>query len=385
MLKRSNTQEDSHFFNFQILKFILMLVLFFSVIPYIHSEPSNDIKKINCPSKIICSRNDDLSSCHHTSEDSPYWDRVWYTSSPHKVVAGEYNFLMVNAPYHASFVAVSDATQDNMLVCHYLNEQKREVLGVIAKSAPNLEAYNDKTTKWNTQQLDRAACGGGLIQDCPVKEAYSLAIFNNFDPAMIVSVHDSRIPIYFYQGEAGYHTIRYEDILPYCYAESLCKLDFSTPSESNIGSVVVDINNAMRIIKIISVESSMANIMQNEPFNSIKIEKSDKLPEQPSININNQTNTELLATANEKVIITIKPRTTETVRFNRMLSACSAFAECTINIGLNSSQPNVGSVTVNMRDNMKIIEVTSRSSSQIIVRQADTSNLIEVSYPNLRY
>lgn len=381
MVDRSNTKkDDSLIFCFNTLKFIMILIFFISVMPYAHSDSP---EKIYCPSKIICLRDNDLSSCSHTAENSPYWGHIWYTSSPHRVFAGEYNFHLVDAPYHASFVSVSQATQDNMLVCQYINEQKREPLGIIAKPEPNLEAYNANTTQWiiNATGPDRARCFSEDTQDCPVKEASSLAIFNNFDSSLRVSVHDSGVPVYFHH-EAGYHTIRYDDILPYCYAENLCKLDFFTASDGNIGSVVVDLDNAMRIIKIIFEESSIGDIVQNVPFNSIKIEKTSK--KVPSIDINNEINTNLLANVNGKINISVNSRKTETIGFNRILSACSGFGKCTINIGINSDQPNVGAVTVDMQDNMKIIEVISSRSSQIIVRQADTSNLINISYPNLR-
>lgn len=381
MLNRSNANKvDSHFFRFHILKFIMILALFV-VMPCVHSDSS---EKIYCPSKIICLKDNDLSSCSHTSEDSHYWGRIWYTSYPQRVFAGEYNFHLVDAPYHASFVSVSQATQDNMLVCQYINEQKRESLGIIAEPKPNLEAYNAITTKWtiNAIHSDRARCFSDSTQDCPVKEASSLAIFNNFDSSLIVSVHDSRVPVYFNQGESGYHTIRYDDILPYCYAENLCKVDLSTPSDGHIGSVVVDMDNAMRVVKIISSESSIADITQNVPFNSIKIEKT--LEQVPFIGINNQTNSDLLATVNGKVTIMVSARTMGAIRFNRILSACSDFGKCTINIGINSNQPNVGAIKIDMQDNMRIIEAVSARPSQIIVRQADASNSIEINYPNLR-
>ena len=90
-----------------------------------------------------------------------------------------------------------------------------------------------------------------------------------------------------------------------------------------------------------------------------------------------------MATVNG-VTVTVNPRKMEEIRFNRILSACSGFGKCKINIGINSNQPNVGSVTVDMQNKMKIVEVVSTRSSQIIVRQADTSNSVEVSYPNFR-
>jgi len=361
-----------------------MLVLFVGFMTCAHSESSDRVKKIYCPSKIICLKDNDLSSCSHTSEDSPNWGGVWYTSSPHRVSAGEYKFYLVDAPYHASFVSVSQATQDNMLVCHYMHEQKQEPLGIIAKPEPNLEAYDANAVNWtiNARYSDRARCFSKSTQDCPVKEASSLAIFNNFSSSLTLSIHDSRVPVYYHYDAKGYDAVRYEDILPYCYAENFCKLDFSTPSDGNIGSVVVDMDNAMRIIKIIFEESSMADITQNVPFNSIKIEKSPE-HQVPFIAINNQTNTGLLATVNDKVTITINSRTMEMIGFNRILSACNGFGRCTINLGIKSNQPNVGSVTVDMKDNMKIINTISARSSQIVVKQTDNPNSIEISYPNL--
>ncbi|MCE3045467.1 MULTISPECIES: hypothetical protein [Legionella] len=364
-----------------IFKFMRIITLFVCFIQCVYSETTDNIKKIYCPSKIICLKNDDLSSCSHNSKNSSLWDHITYTSQPNRIFVGEYKFYLVDAPYHASFIDVSEATQNNMIVCQYMNENYREPLGIIAIPEPNFEAYKANLTKWGINS-ERARCFSEYPEDCPMKEADSLAIFNNFDFSMRISVNDSSIPIYFDKGDRGYYTVRYEDIVSNCYAGNLCKLDFSTPSDGVIGSVIVDIDNAMRIKQIIYPETPIAAITQNLPFNSIKIQRTSE--KEPFIGINNQINSDLLITINGKINLTLTSRKMAKIGNNLVLSACGGYQKCTINIGIQSEQPNVGAITVDARDNIKILKVVSTRSSQIIVRQIESSNSIEVNYPYLK-
>ena len=329
---------------------------------------------IYCPEKIICQKNNDLNSCSFSSKDTPYWKKITYVSFPQRVVVGEYIFSGATSPYHASFVLISENLTDNIPGCRYRNGQ--ETLGILSQTEPSIEAKKTISSKWVLNRFDspQARCWGGTPEECPFKEAESLAVFNGLDTPIIASIDNSQIQISYNPIGTGYRMIRYEDVIPCCYDENICKIDLSTSTDGDIGSVYVDTKNKMKIIKINYVDDSMIDILPNSPYNSIRVLKSSN--NAPFISIINEINSNIKATVNGKVALDVGAGATQIIRFNRLLQICNKETKCTINLGVQSTGSNTGLVTIDMRGNLQIIKTESKNPSQIIVEQKDNNSVL---------
>jgi hypothetical protein len=136
------------------------------------------------------------------------------------------------------------------------------------KPEANLEASFDKTTSWDISK-STAHCQGSW-SDCPLKEKSGFVIYNKsiFSGifASINGVHISDFTL-----APNYMSVMFDDALVGCGSAKECTIDIVSPKGAIYGSVVVDMDNKMKILRVNAPHSSEIVIQQIDTFNAIEM------------------------------------------------------------------------------------------------------------------
>lgn len=350
---------------------LIVFLLNSSVFAYVSGKVAVNEEAIYCPDQIICTESRNLKSCKYSGAEEKYWDFIG-DSGDLGMVAGRYKFTNVNAIYHAAMLYPP--------VCTYENSDNGSItyLALYGKFEINLELFYKKPNNWNVNGHGGSCRSEGSPQACPLHYASSLGVLikDVKDSSLYASINYLRI----FDQPLSEAAIRYEDALSRCSDTQYCKIDFTNESYSIIGSVIVDMDNKMKIVQVIPYKSSGIEIKQSDSFNTIVIKKSESLPIVASMEIYNKINLELTASANQTQIIErpIASRSRGSIFLDRALVGCRNDKQCQIDIS-TSQGGSIGSVIVDMENNMNILQVSSNRSSEIEINKIGM-NTIEIGY-----
>jgi len=242
------------------------------------SNKSNPSNLIYCPDLINCSQDGRLDTCKPvgTSRDLQYWNVNEMTNTG-RVLWGKYTFTGVSSSYQA---ANSDTHHAE---CNYSYQGRslhlKSIKSAYIEAAPNNSKY------W-TVSGNSAGCSGpnGSAGSCPLIES-GLFIIKEINKGSNLKVkvrancmiikEDANLSI----NEKTTH-VSYDEAFPACGGAQQCKFDISIdPSMSDkptyplyAGSVIVDMMNDMRIVKVSSNICSGYKMIQAS--NSVQFEKS---------------------------------------------------------------------------------------------------------------
>lgn len=185
----------------------------------------------------------------------------------------------------------------------------------------------------------------------------------------------------------SYGKVMYEDLGP-CGNEPECTIGIYLQQDYYnyllLGSVTVDVNNKLKIINMNVYEPYIIKISQMEYFNNIEIKPSDlSPPPNPWIEVFNFINSSVVASIQDVIVIDepILPHEEGKVFFEATYEECNNMAQCTID--LQTSQGGmIGSIIVDMENDMNILQVSSFRPSEIVITQTG-ANVIEIKYPYL--
>lgn len=373
-VERTNNKERSPMKMILYVALLLSASINFQAYAYVSGKAAITEKKIYCPEKITCTKDGDFSSCKYNSDTPQYWNSV------------RGSIALTDYPYIFSNVRSSYHITDFQTLCIYKQKETSEKITLDAKFESNLEPYYDKTTKWD-EGFGTVSCQSDTPSSCPLKEASGIGIsFNNLGKIDVFKTFSFSAHNVKFGGSGGqtYEFIQYDNAVS-CWSDKECKIDIEMNNNDIgsilIGSIVVDMDNKMKILKVLPISSSGMDIKKIEPFNTIEIKKSDNPPSRPSLEIDNFTNYEISISVNDTVITKIVARQGHGNLFAyRAAEKCANLKECKVNI-TNPFGGLIGSVIVDVENNMNILSIQSTRASEIVINQID-DHKVEIRYPN---
>lgn len=353
----------------RIFIFFVCSILSMPSFAYISGKKLVTEKLIYCPEQIIC-KSSDISSCSFISESSQYWVSL---NPSFRVEKNTYKFEKVTSGYHGG-----DSPS-----CFYKTLDSSSSLFLNAKHEANLEAYFSNTTKWekinNSIEL---SCKSDSPNSCPLKERSGIRVISSIKDLNSGHLHDKGLMFTAnnvainYSSSGGDIFIEYE-AADSCWSDQQCKIDIDLQSNVYghifLGSIIVDMDNRMKILNVIPAPSSEVTINKVDPFNTLEIKNQDiysvlevsSLIKQPiSISVNNT----LITTGASKVYSYL------------VENVCPNISECKLDLKIK--QGLIGSVVVDVKHNMNVLSVSSIRASEISIRKV-SARKVEVGYPNL--
>lgn len=253
-----------------IVNITIVLTITFSPISYAYNN--NGFKgeadeQVFCPKQIDCSEEGNIGSCKAIGGDLQYWGIMRENG---RIASGEYTFSGVSSDYQIP------PGQERSTACSYQNTTTRfgKTLSITVKKEANyLEAPIDNIS-WNIGGY-RGSCGASSIE-CPLVRASAMGIKYNYNfksmDGYYVYVNETIMP--FYYQTPDFILVDYERALPYC-GKTLCKFDFkgwkAGVGQFDIGNIIVDMNNNMKILQVNSLPSNGFFIKQADGLNNIEI------------------------------------------------------------------------------------------------------------------
>jgi hypothetical protein len=341
---------------------------------YVSGKMPQTPSLIYCPSQINCTEAKNPNSCTYDKTYEEYWWHIGGSGTGEDPpVAGTYNLANVAAGYHW-------AQPGTAVMCIYENHDSgvSNVIALYAKFESNLEAYYDKNTKWEINiEPYPSYCRTNQPQSCPLIEQSALEIFNGYAKEGLLAFANN-IQIVDTPIQPTFGKVIYDNALTGCGSSNECTIDITTVNRVKLASILVDMDNRMKILKISAVQSSGAEIAQISPFNTIEIKKSDSPPTVPSIELYNYIHSGIIATG---LATPIAEQSHDKIFYDRLISYCNNSKECTIDIK-TAKGGVIGSLIVDMENQMNILNVNSLRPSEIVINRID-NNKIEIRYPNL--
>lgn len=244
-----------------------------SCFAYINKQKINE-SFIYCPSKVICSKENDEKSCKAVGDKLEYWEDE-YIGVEGRVAKGEYLLKEIRSKYQAQRFDHTAPT------CRYNNFDSgfEKLLALWSKENSDFEPFYDKSTSWNIIGYD-ASCLSKDTLKCPLEIKNSFKI--NLAPpsgkvGFIISSNGTVILKYPYWSSSTISVI-YDDVLSACGSVKQCKInidlivDHDEHHAVKAGNFVVDMTNKMNIIQI-NPEGNY-QISKHPIFNTIVINKS---------------------------------------------------------------------------------------------------------------
>lgn len=215
---------------------------------------------ITCPKEIVCSMDKRVSSCKPVTDHPEYWDKI-RDDSP--VTKGVHGLKQIYTSYQSR--------NYNGASCFY------EGMALSSKYTTLLEALPGESTAW---QIDGyyASCYSDNVESCPLSLVPVLNVKVNmigYDDSVNVTANGIDVldyPIYSDSSSGG--IINLYQAWNACYDDKTCQLDFVANDDKgaiNIGSVIVDMQNKMQILKIKDVPASKYELSQGKDSNSLVI------------------------------------------------------------------------------------------------------------------
>ena len=367
-------------------KIILLALLANSAaFAYVSGKTPVNEKLVYCPEQLVCSEAGKMNSCKF---DQNYWDHL-YVNGETEVIAGEYKFRGVFSTVHSN--------SGTGVICSYKNDSSGiKYISLYEKHQNNLEAYNSSVTSWvlnNRPGLGAADCFADSPQACPLHERSAFVIIND-KAVWNVFPYVNGSPIYDFE-QRGKSIVRYEDALTKCESEKFCKVDIMAlasgrdiTSYFKIGSIVVDMDNKLKIIRIDSLKSSGYEIRKIEPYNTIEIKKIELNPSNNllGLQIVNKINSDIVLSVNYTSLLDkfITASSQVDIFVDRVQQVCVDNNECKVDVKLVSGgSATIGSIIIDTQDNMKIVRVESTHPSEIIINMIDAKK-VEVRYYPLK-
>lgn len=348
---------------------------------------------VYCPDSVICTEAHNLKSCQHNGGNSIYWDFIGGGGYGDKIkpdVAGTYTLVSVISGYH--WPAQGGLTR---CVYEHTSTGKYYELVVYANYKSNLEAYLDKDTKWDISEKGYphpANCKANTAKSCPLTEQSALEIVNNIKDKLLAAINNidvinepvlsnANLPT---ESNPYYGKVVYENALAGCGNVKECKIDIINANRTIIGSVIVDMDNKMKILNINNLSSSGAIIRQVKPFNTVEIISSSSPPTPPpvlpSISIYNKINAPIIATI-QGVNLSNKPISISdyaTIHSDRVSDLCKSNTICKIDLKTTKGA-DLGYILIDAATNMNVMQINSLHPSEIIIEQ-DSTHVVSIKY-----
>lgn len=251
----------------------LSLLLFLLIISNTYANKTST--PIACPYSIICSKDKSISSCQPVGENLEYWGEI---SASAPVKKGEYYFDTAISYYQ------SPTTAEDVPLCQYPQFDNGIVTGYIQiriKPGSYLEALLTQPTDWRVSGT-RADCYTGIIE--PTAKDPQLCQFNKIPLVKISLTSNDYISVTAY---ANGISILPQPIYPQqtnvltmyqawdgCSDNKECTINFianNGTSSFDIGNIIVNMENKMKILKVNSLPSSGYEIKNADSDNAIQI------------------------------------------------------------------------------------------------------------------
>lgn len=163
----------------------------------------------------------------------------------------------------------------------YFDDKNNEVFhaGLEIKPEASLEADFLSGTNWvidkKSEMLDEAWCypRNGSAESCPLKKINALVIKRkDLRYALQVKINNSNDSVTNeYRGDTGlYATITHDAALKYC-TKPQCEIEISN-NNGLLGTVIIDMDNNMKILKYESVDNTIVVLKRIQGFNAISVE-----------------------------------------------------------------------------------------------------------------
>jgi hypothetical protein len=213
-------------------------------------------EQIFCPKQIECAEEGNLNFCKASESDMRYWNM----GENGRIEKGNYTFAGVTSSYQSPLYTHT--------TCTYTNNSAGFIkyIYVVSKAEAEYLEIIPKKGKWTIMGYS-AQCPSSNNEECPLTRTATFIIQN----VNQISVNDVIIPCR--PQEAAYRRkITYEDALKYCFNENMpiCNFDIKQGSDK-IASVIVDIKNKMKILKVISIPQSRYEAKLLDGLNSIEV------------------------------------------------------------------------------------------------------------------
>ncbi len=240
---------------------LLITYLMFSQTSYADNPscPTKSIEEqILCPKQIECAEEANLSSCKALDSDM----RFWNISENGRIEKGSYVFANAVSSYQSPLYTYT--------TCTYSNNSAGFTKYIYVGSKAEAEYLEAMPTKGKWYLIGYGAtCNSTNNEECPLTRTATFIIMNSAQ----VSVNDVIIPLR--PQESMYsRKITYEDALKYCFNENkpICSFDLKQVSNNvKIASIIVDIKDKMKILKIISTPQSRYKVRLFDGLNSIEV------------------------------------------------------------------------------------------------------------------
>tara|TARA_R110000868_G_scaffold242736_1_gene498274 strand:+ start:88 stop:957 length:870 start_codon:yes stop_codon:yes gene_type:complete len=258
----------------------------------------------------------------------------------------------------------------------------RSSIKVESSFYPVLEAYYDKSTKWQMNRdnnQNEISCYGYEAHDtqpCPLKEASGFGFYflnktkYNYAPRLVAN-NNFKVNL----TPGFYRFIKYEEVTG-CWDARECKFDVelnNIESEHNvIGSIVVNMDNKMKIVKTTISDPSTASLRIIKPFNIVEVTQISE-NESPSLDIINSIRPSISVSVNKVPLASANSRTQVHLSFSTVETVCSGMQECKVELSLEKTGHSalIGSFIIDMLKNKSITSTYSTRSSEIIVNKID--------------
>lgn len=229
---------------------------------------------IACPSSVICSKDKSISSCEPVGDNLKYWEKA---SASAPIIKGEYYFGGAVSSYQSPY------TDEFLPVCQYLQKDATgKITGYIQiriKQGSYFEALLTQSTHWRIGGY-RADCDGRPgeprnPQLCQFDELPLVSVSLKSANFITVSAYANSIPI---TPQPTYPStpsiISMYQAWDGCSDSKQCKINFIAQNNGvtfDVGNIMVDMDNKMKILQINSSESSGYEILSVEDKNAIEI------------------------------------------------------------------------------------------------------------------
>lgn len=261
-----------------IINCLLLCTSVFAAVP-------TNLKQVSCPQKIVCAADKKLSSCKVVGGETAYWDISRINATENEVAKETYTFNQA--------VSSSHADQNTFSGCYYSDNKNKGFLIINNQEGANLEILSDTSGKWTVDNKHYAFCSQASSEkDCLLAEKPELMI----DKHVIVGKIS---PIYAYVKASSNGVVIAEDnnmdnhyllvsndiAATACSKTKECSIDITLQvyestlgngpilKDYQVGSVVVGMNNNMKILKVKPITKDGFEMKQQKPFNTIQFIK----------------------------------------------------------------------------------------------------------------
>lgn len=239
---------------FGCIVFFTCLLLGFSALANVSETPEE--KPAYCPAEIKCTGTT-LSSCTYPTDHPEYFTglNLWNVGYP--------------TPATYPYVATLSSFHSNLAIntCQYMLGKAVFLLQI--KPPLNLEASFKEGNNWIISADGTATCGSP-VATCPLKEKSGFVIHNsNVSGGVFASISDIQIskliPV------STYTSVIYDDALVGCSSEKQCTIDLVSPKGAKYGSVIVDMDNKLKVLQVVQQHPSEVQLHQIDSFNAVEI------------------------------------------------------------------------------------------------------------------